>query len=302
MGENMKPSIRTGELLAVDWGTSRVRVYRLDAQGQVKERLASASGARTMALDDYGVALDDFADDLDARDAPAIICGMAGARDGWRPAPYVACPAGFEDLARAMVQPPGRDDVWIVPGVCLRDGDLGDVMRGEEVQALALDPPAEAFTILAPGTHSKWIRREGDRLTGFRTFMTGELYAAISGGTILAWGMGAPGQDDRAFLEGVRLAFEDPALSALVFQVRVRKLSGAQDGAAAADFLSGLLIGAEIAAGLASVEGPLVVVGTPALIARYALALEALGRPADRVVDSEVAVAAGLYRLWRTLP
>ncbi len=297
----MTSSMDSADLLALDWGTTSVRAYRLAADGTVVGRRHDDRGASKLTPDAFRGVLEDLAASLDAGSLPVIACGMAGSKEGWAPAPYLPCPVGLHDLARAVLSPPDRPDVRIVPGLCLEDEGLGDVMRGEEIQALGVEAPAARFTVLAPGTHSKWIRREGDRIVGFRTFLTGELFAAVRDATLMGRGMATPGQDDRAFLDGVRLGFDDPALTATLFQVRVRRLAGTLDGAGAADLLSGLLVGAEMAGGLGEVDGPLVLVGTPALTARYALALEALGRPAAKVVDAEVAVAAGLHRLWRAL-
>ncbi len=297
----MMSSLDSAELLALDWGTTSVRAYRLAKGGAVVARRHDGRGAFKLSPEDFRAVLDDLAASLGAQRLPVLACGMAGAREGWAPAPYLPCPIGLEDLARATLSPADRPDVRIVPGVCLTAETLGDVMRGEEVQALGVEAPAERFTVLAPGTHSKWIRREGDRITGFRTFLTGELFAALKDASLMGRGMEPPGQNDRAFLDGVRLGFDDPAVTATLFQVRVRRLAGTLDGAGSADLMSGILIGAEMAAGLCEVEDPVVLVGTPALTARYALALEALGHPAAQVVDSEMAVAAGLHRLWRAL-
>ena len=61
-------------------------------------------------------------------------------------------------------------------------------MRGEEVQifgAMRLAGLADSMYVL-PGTHSKWATVRGGKITGFRTFMTGEVYGLFAQHSILA--------------------------------------------------------------------------------------------------------------------
>ncbi|PMU87476.1 2-dehydro-3-deoxygalactonokinase, partial [Pseudomonas sp. GP01-A4] len=66
----------------------------------------------------------------------------------------------------------------IVPGLAVNQpGRPGDVMRGEETQILGAG--VRDGILVLPGTHSKWATLEAGRVTGFRTAMTGELYAVL---------------------------------------------------------------------------------------------------------------------------
>ena len=289
------------EVIGVDWGTSNLRVMRLGADGGVLDRRVDPRGAGRLAPDAFAGVLTDVAGDwLDG--TPVLIAGMAGSRQGWIEAPYVFCPADAGGLAAQLVRPVADHDVRIVPGVALTPAGLGDVMRGEETQALGLFDPGETGLMVAPGTHCKWIRVAEGAISGFRTFLTGELFAAVREATLIGRGMGEPGLDDQAFDDGVRLALSDPAITAHLFNIRVRSLAGELGPEGAADFLSGLLIGAELAAGTANRQDPVRVVGEAQVAARYERALALAGFARVSRVSGEVAVARGLYRIWKAIP
>ncbi len=285
-------------LVGVDWGTTNLRVFRLDAEGRVLERRVDPRGAGRLAPCDYPGVLAQVAGDWLA-DAPVLICGMAGARRGWVEAPYVFCPADTALLARSLARPDPARDIRIVPGVALTPEGLGDVMRGEETQALGLFLGGESGLLIAPGTHSKWVRVEGGAITEFRSYMTGELFAAVRQATLIGRDMGEPGGDDAAFDAGARLALADPAITAHLFGVRVRRLAEVLTPDGAADFLSGLLIGAEAAAGLAYRHHAVMVVGEGAISARYERALRLAGFGRVVAASGEAAVARGLHLIWR---
>ena len=116
-------------MIAIDWGTTSFRVYRLDRQGNVVESRASDKGI--MAVPPGPAVLEEVIPDWNER--PIVMSGMVGSRQGWVEAPYVACPAGLDDLAKALKKV--SRDVWIVPGVSCKHS-VPDVMRGEEVQVL----------------------------------------------------------------------------------------------------------------------------------------------------------------------
>ena len=184
-----------------------------------------------------------------------------------------------------------------MPGVSFNPGGvLTDVMRGEETQVSGL---AVDGLVVAPGTHSKWITVEAARIVEIRTFMTGELFAAVRKATLLGVGMGAPGVDPMAFRHGVERGLEDRSLGAALFSVRVEGLAGRLEPEGTADYLSGLLIGAEIADQVTGrLSGPLTLIGDAALSARYGEALEIAGLGEARIADVEQATATGLWRIW----
>ncbi|MCV2445712.1 2-dehydro-3-deoxygalactonokinase [Paracoccus sp. DMF] len=298
----------TPRFAAVDWGTSSFRAWLVDAAGRVLAERRSAQGMTVARETGFREILDGH---LAAMQAPeglgTVICGMAGARQGWVEAGYLDCPAALDDLAtRAIrVAHPARD-IRILPGVAQRDADHPDVIRGEETQLLGLARDDEALTVVMPGTHSKWVRLQGTVLAGFSTHMTGEIFQALTSATLLKHAVeGAQGRRvHAAFRAGVAETFAAPAgWSSRLFEVRGRQLLFGADADAARDRISGILIGAEIAAGLAQGTGgsPVRILASGRLADLYIEAFELLGiafavEDADRAVLAGLTLAAG--RIW----
>lgn len=263
------------DLIAVDWGTSSLRGARLDESGQVLEEKSAPLGILNVPNGDFaGVFKAQFSDWM-KRGARCLISGMAGSRQGWAEAPYVACPAGPDELARHLhwIE---RDRIALVPGLSDRQGDVPDVMRGEEVQifgAMRLAGLADGLFVL-PGTHSKWATVRGGKVTGFRTYMTGEIFGLFVQHSILARTLDANAPlDEAAFRRGVARAANGEGLLHNAFGVRALGLFGQLSPAESASYLSGLLIGEELGGQTLPAGGEVSVIGASALIARYALAL-----------------------------
>ena len=123
---------------------------------------------------------------------PVIICGMAGARQGWREAGYLDTPADVADIVRnALVVDGYPRDVRILPGIAQRDAGAPDVMRGEETQLLGLVADGvRSGLVCMPGTHSKWVMLAGGKVESFSTYMTGELFDVLSRYSILKAAIG----------------------------------------------------------------------------------------------------------------
>ena len=286
-------------LIGVDWGSSNLRVFRMGEGGRVLDRRSDARGATTLQSGQFADVLTEVSADWLAENLPVVVCGMAGARGRWLEAPYAPCPASVADIAAYAVQPADAPDVRILPGVAVwRDGRLDDVMRGEETQLLGL---ADGFDrVIAPGTHSKWARLNGGRIVDFRTHMTGELFAALSLSPSFAGGVA--GTDAEAFEAGVRIALEDQPLGQSLFSARVGLLSGRIPAGGMQDYLSGVLIGGEIAGEARDgLTGRIAVLGAPALAERYRLALAIAGVEDVVVADAEAATASGLWRAWEAM-
>ena len=268
------------DLIAVDWGTSSLRGARLDAQGRVLEEKSAPLGILNVPNGDFaGTFAAQFADWMKPAGTVCLISGMAGSRQGWVEAPYAACPAGPEELAKHLHWiEPGR--IAIVPGLSDDRRDVPDVMRGEEVQifgAMRLANLQDGLFVL-PGTHSKWATVRGGKVTGFRTFMTGEFYGLLAQHSILARTLDADASlDEEIFLRGVTEAGAGEGLLHNAFGVRALGLFGRLTPAESASYLSGLLIGEELRAQDLSDGSGAIAIGAPALTARYALALETKG-------------------------
>lgn len=292
-----------GRLIALDWGSTRLRAFLLGADGAVLATRQSEQGASTLAgADAFAQALAAVTDGWPG--LPMLACGMVGSQHGWREAPYAPCPADAAALARQALQVDAK--FWIVPGL-MHDGAQPDVMRGEETQivgAFALHPElAEQACLVLPGTHSKWARVEAGRVTGFATHMTGELYALLRQHSVLARLIPADGSSapsSQAFLAGVDAAREDGALSHQLFAVRTLGLFKRLPAEQLPDYLSGLLIGHEIANELKTATPErLALIGDPALCERYALALGRFGM--DKPLQLDNTAPAGLWRLAQTM-
>ena len=286
-------------LAGVDWGTSSFRLWLFGRDGMVLAERRSAEGMSTLKPDQFEAVLYGHLSGAGGEGLPVILCGMVGAKQGWREAGYVDVPADLRAITAGtiLVDGAGRD-ARILPGLAQRQLAHPDVMRGEETQLLGLllDQPDFSGTVVMPGTHSKWVRLANGRVSGFATHLTGELYAVLSQHSILRQSVGAAGATGvtDGFLRGLEITRSDPsaALSRL-FTIRTRGLLFPDQGADAADRLSGMLIGAEIAIAGATVKAvTLVADGRMAML--YTAALSAAG------IESKVAGADGLVRhgLW----
>jgi 2-dehydro-3-deoxygalactonokinase len=289
------------EYVAVDWGTSSFRLWLIDRAGGVLQERRSQEGMMAAAKLGFAAVLQSHLDAVGAAsDLPVVICGMAGARQGWVEAGYIDTPAHLAlILERAVPVPVQSRDIWILPGIAQRDPRAPDVMRGEETQllgALGVDAAGEAVVCI-PGTHSKWARVSGGTVERFATFMTGELFSVVSRETILSHAVvGANEEDTEAFKSAVIAAFETPALAAnLLFRVRSSQLLYGSSPSSAREKISGTLIGLELAAGLAGDQpkNGIVLVASGRLQVLYRLAFETLS-VAVQSIDAEGAVRRGL--------
>ncbi len=295
-------------LIGLDWGTSSFRAYRIEADGRIAERRAARTGILQITDDDFEGALRrEIGAWLEADPgAPVLASGMITSRQGWVEVPYVRCPAGAPALARALLARELRDRrMHFVPGLSiLADDGVPDVMRGEETQIVGeIGAGAGPRLMVLPGTHSKWALAEGGRITWFATFMTGELFAVLSAHSILGRLMNGDEHDEAAFARGLAYAGEGGSgLLKRLFSARTLGLFGDLPGSGIGSYLSGLLIGTEIAEALAwtrarGAEREIRVIGGAELADLYRFALEAKGLRARRGVDD--AAAQGLFRIAR---
>jgi 2-dehydro-3-deoxygalactonokinase len=287
-------------LVALDWGTTSLRAALLHENGSVAEARSLPRGILTVPAGGFPQIFDEaVAPWRDIPGARFLLGGMVGSRQGWMEAPYCPCPAGFADIAARLAWvEPGR--IAIVPGLNCETGGVPDVMRGEETQvfgALDLLGMTDGLFVL-PGTHSKWVRVEGQRIESFSTFMTGEFYALLRQHSILGRTMpDTDGElDTKAFERGVRHAVHVGNLLHAAFSARTLSLFDALPAHALPSYLSGLVIGEELRSQhLHHLADPIVIIGAPALSQRYELALKVLGFPA-RSVGSE-ATWRGLWAI-----
>jgi len=287
-------------MIAIDWGTTHLRAYRLNDAGAIVSRKSQPKGIMALSADDFAAALDEIIRDWrDAADREVIMSGMIGSRQGWVEVPYVACPAALRDLADAVQAAPADEarEVLVCPGLVSRDANgVPDVMRGEEVQIFgALSIAARpAATVLLPGTHSKHAVVSNGSISGFVTHMTGEIFALLRDHSILGRLMAPRHVDLSAFAAGLDRARQQNGLLHHIFGVRTRPLLNELDAASLPDYLSGILIGHELAS--AEIAPPVIVVSEPELGALYLRALDRIGIGAE-LIESDVATTRGLHAL-----
>ena len=294
-------------LVAIDWGTTSARAYRLDATGAVLDLREAPLGVQQVR-DGFARALASLLGDWQDDPAPRLACGMIGSRQGWVEAPYVECPATLDALVRGIVRSPDGG-VGIVPGLAGRDeeGDP-DVMRGEETQIVgAVAPDSPATLVVLPGTHSKWALVRGGAIESFATYMTGEVYAVLRDHSILGRMATTTTRaiSAAAFSRGVRaaLAHGGPpgALLHRLFGARTLALRADLAPEDTGDYLSGLLIGSEVAAGRDwarardSALSTVLLVGSRSLCDLYKVALHEAG--IATLAGPEHAAARGLWRI-----
>ena len=290
--------------IAVDWGTSNLRAWGIGADGAVVASASSDQGMGKLTREQFPDALQAVSNQLapHAGAMDVVICGMAGARQGWLEAPYLDAPTDLKALGQGAVHPevPGSElRVSILPGVCQRDGGE-NVMRGEETQLLGLAAiaPGYAGMVCMPGTHSKWARLEGTRIAHFTTAMTGEMFELLKTHSVLRHSLSEAldgPEREAGFQIGARAGLDHPeALLGQLFRVRASALLSGKTPDWCAGYLSGLLIGTEIAANRNHIGyDPVPLIGSAGLCALYARVLAMTGA-AGRIVDSTEVVLAGL--------
>ena len=338
-------------LIALDWGTSSLRAYRLGADARVLESRSLPWGVMHLPevapAENFGAGNSagfELAFEQACGDwlrvspcAPVIAAGMVGSRIGWHETPYLPIPITVSQIGSTLGTVRARTGqiVHIVPGL-IQNSALPNVMRGEETQVvgalniLELDKnPSRAenqnehgeILIGLPGTHSKWVhilrqhRETQSYIEHFDTFMTGEVFAALCEHTILGSSMQAGGDSEaeqRAFERGslvAQTAAGQAGVLSTIFSARTLGLTGVLNGAAQREYLSGLLIGHEIAALKAMLRdqerqpSQVMLVGEAGLCKRYAQVLRAYDFGKAEVVDQatqlglwQLALAAGLLK------
>src|SRR5258708_30041991 len=119
---------------AVDWGTSSFRLWLVDRGGGVLEERRSQEGMMAAAKLGFAAVLQSHLDAVGAaNDLPVVVCGMAGARQGWVEAGYIDTPAHLAFILERAVPGPGPSRVIrVIPGISPRNPQTSAVCSGEE--------------------------------------------------------------------------------------------------------------------------------------------------------------------------
>ena len=287
-------------MIGVDWGTSSLRAFRMNADGVVLDRRAARLGILHVQDGRFADMLrEQIGPWLEQGERQVLLSGMIGSRQGWVEAPYLPCPAGAGELAGASIPVgfPGAD-VRLVPGLSDTDASgVPEAMRGEETQILGVLGERDDALACLPGSHSKWVRVVAGRIAGFRTYLSGEAFSALRDGTILGRLIQDGPTDNPAFDRGVARSADTGHLLHHLFGVRALGLFGQLAPEQGGSYLSGLLIGHEVRAALPP-AGTVRLIGAAALCALYARAIAACGGIAE--IENEDAAASGLARIARS--
>jgi 2-dehydro-3-deoxygalactonokinase len=294
-------------LIAIDWGTSSFRAWRVTASGEILDERQSPSGILSVKDGAFDEAFETLVGDWlsESEGVPVIASGMITSRTGWVETPYAPLPTGERVLAnelRRHVTARGRV-IHFVTGTAVNPCDgLPDVMRGEETEVIGhlSGSDADDAIIVLPGTHSKWVHAEKGEITGFETFMTGEIYAVLLRHSILGKLMADGPAQPSVFRQGVEVARSDGSILGKLFSARSGVLFDRLRPNEVAEYVSGLLIGEEVRTGLKryGFDRPFTVVGRGDLADRYVEAFSVCGAT---VRSGEPGMARrGLYRIAQT--
>jgi len=294
---------QAAEWVAVDWGTSNVRAWGIAADGSTAFAVGSDKGMGKLQRTEFPGVLGELIGEKVDGSVDVVICGMAGARQGWLEAPYLDTPADLRRLSHGAVKPEGaerRFAVRILPGVAQRAAGSEDVMRGEETQLLGLLGlrPGFAGTAILPGTHSKWAEIADGRIVRFSSAMTGEIYEVLSQHSVLRHSFAGErngAESEAGLTAGLEAGIAEPQLvTSFVFRTRSAALLSGKGADWCSAYLSGLLIGAEVAGHRDWLgRGAVPLIGSERLSKIYAAALERLGAQ-SYAIDAADATIAGL--------
>lgn len=295
------------QLVALDWGTSSLRSYLIDNTGKTVAEDFSGQGILNVPEGDFGAVLEQQIGRLKPEgDFHTICSGMITSRNGWVETPYASCPATVEDLAATTVRyrTPQQGEVTFVPGI-RQLHPHPDIMRGEETQLAGLSSCGAKRSCLLPGTHSKWVHLRDGVIDSFTTFMTGDLYAALLEQTILKTALPSPVPDESfsaGVSKGISAHEQNRCLLKELFSIRARTILEQDKHSGYREYLSGFLIGEEIATAKQAgylPDSSVTIIGNRTLAGYYTKALESIDITVT--VAAEDLAARGLFRIARKL-
>ncbi|EOV9699877.1 2-dehydro-3-deoxygalactonokinase [Cronobacter sakazakii] len=287
----------TSRYIAIDWGSTNLRAWLYQSEQCMESRQSEAGVTRLNGRTPEAVlaqVTEGWRDDA----TPVVMAGMVGSNAGWKIAPYLPCPARFADIGSQLTTVAER--VFIIPGLCVSRDDNRNVMRGEETQLLGACELAPAPLYIMPGTHCKWVQADAQQVNDFRTVMTGELHHLLLTHSLIGAGLPEQQPSADAFNAGLEQGAETDAPLTRLFEVRAAHVLGSLAREHVAEFLSGLLIGNEVASQLRhwqpDSKQPLTLVASSSLASRYQRALSLLGYTAQ-ALEGDRAFQTGIRSL-----
>ena len=296
------------DLIVGDWGSTSLRVYAMDAEGSIIDRRSSNGGVLVAQKSSFEQVLQDVTNGWLEADTKIIFTGMVGARGGWVEVPYCSCPAGVEELVKHVHKVDANiADVYIVPGLDLQKESKYEVMRSEETQIFGVltQQNLTEGVFVVPGTHTKWVTVKDAKIIDFQTYITGDMFAALTNASVIGalfseedkWDWNAD-----SFLEGVDVGSKLDSSGKLLnelFQVRTKNLSSQLEANHLAPFLSGMLIGAELAQVKANNITQAIMIGDDNFSDRYIQASNVIGITMNKSIAD--AVVHGLAKIAKHL-
>ena len=215
---------------------------------------------------------------------------MASSTIGWKELAYATLPLRLDasDLRVEQIDwpsPPVVKKTFLISGAASQT----EMMRGEETEAIGLflllrSHPAQA-TLILPGTHSKHLTIADGAITDIQTFMTGELFEVLAKHSVLRASLEPSAQVDHVAFKSGLDRVRSHGLPSSLFQTRTRQVLGRNSPESNASFLSGLLIGAELAS--LRPAGDILIAGPNSVRDLYALAARHLGLIPAHVFSAE---------------
>lgn len=293
----------TASYIALDWGSTNLRAF-LYQQGKCTAQVSSERGVTRLGDATFLQVFSEIMAPWQSLNLPVIMAGMVGSNAGWVDVPYLAAPVSLDVLGEHLFAVDAVLPVkaWIVPGICIDRDDNRNVMRGEETQLAGAFTECPAPLYLMPGTHSKWVQAEGGILRDFRTAMTGELHHLLMNHSLIGKGLPEQQPDADVFRLALETGYNQPEITGRLFEVRAAHVLNRLEKSSVSDWLSGLLIGSEVAQMLrhfgsgSSNQRSVTVVGNPQLTRRYAEALTLAG-VSWQALDGDQAFQTGIRRI-----
>ncbi|MCL2893693.1 2-dehydro-3-deoxygalactonokinase [Brenneria tiliae] len=291
--------------IAIDWGSTNLRAW-LYLDGACVDKTQSEAGVTRLNGRTPQQVFQQIVAPWRRHDVPVVMAGMIGSNAGWLSVPYLSCPTRLTEVARRLTRVEAAEPLaaWIVPGLSIEREDNCNVMRGEETQLIGAYRECPSALYLMPGTHSKWVLTDGGTVTDFRTVMTGELHHLLIKQSLIGVGIGEQRPSPQAFQQGVEQGFAEENIIRCLFETRAAHVLGRLEKSAVSDWLSGVLIGNEVAQMQRQYQvaaGTCVtIIGSPALAERYQPALRQAGLTFQSL-DGDRAFQAGIRSIVNEL-
>lgn len=282
----------TSRYIAIDWGSTNLRAWLYQGEQCLESRQSEAGVTRLNGKSPEAVLAEVTQNWRDGA-TPVVMAGMVGSNVGWKVAPYLPVPAHFSAIGEQLTSV--GDNIWIIPGLSVSRDDNHNVMRGEETQLLGARTLSPSSVYVMPGTHCKWVQADTEQIHDFRTVMTGELHHLLLNHSLVGAGLPEQKTSPEAFTAGLQRGLASPDVLPSLFEIRASHVLGTLPREQVSEFLSGLLIGAEVASmrDFVAQGQAITIVAGSSLASRYEQALRRAGHDVS-TVSGDTAFQAGI--------